>query len=302
MTYSIVARDPATGAFGVAVQSHWFAVGAAVAWARPGVGAVATQAAARIDYGPRGLTLMEDGLDAGEALSTLVGLDPAGPSRQVAMVDVGGRAAAWTGADCMRFASDATGGGVSCQANIMAAEGVPEAMLAAWDATAEGMGFARRLTASLHAAEALGGDLRGRQSAALLIVPATGDPWQVDVSLRVDDHPEPLGELGRLLSLHEAYTVAGDADSAAAAGDTDAAAAGYRRAGELVSEAGPQAGTGALELRFWAALGTAHAGDDDTALAALRTLISAEPAWRELLARLTPEQAPAAARLLQRLG
>ena len=294
MTYSIVARDPATGQLGVAVQSHFFSVGPVVPWARPGVGAVATQSAVRVDYGPRGLDLMERGLDASEALSTLVGLDRASPARQVAMVDAHGSAAAWTGVQCMTHAGDATGDGVSCQANIMAAEGVPEAMLAAWsDPGSAALPMAQRLTAALHAAEALGGDLRGRQSAALLIVPATGEPWQTDVSLRVEDHPEPLDELDRLLVLHEAHALAESAEAAVSAGDFDAAAAALRRAVELA----PQS----HELRFWSALLVADSGDDETALPSLRTAIAAQPAWREMLARLTPEQSPAAARLLKLL-
>ena len=295
MTYSIVARDPATGQLGVAVQSHYFSVGPVVPWARPGVGAVATQSVVRVDYGPRGLELMEGGLDASEALSTLIGLDAAGPSRQVAMVDAHGSAAAWTGDQCMSYAGDATGDGVSCQANIMAAPGVPEAMLAAWSGPgAASLPMARRLSASLHAAEALGGDLRGRQSAALLIVPATGEPWQTDVSLRVEDHPEPLVELDRLIVLDEAHGLVESADAAFAAGEFDAAAADLRHAAELA----PQS----HELTFWSALLTADTGgDDETALRGLRAAIAAQPAWREMLTRLTPEQAPSAARLLKLL-
>ena len=292
MTYSIVARDPATGELGVAVQSHWFSVGALVGWARPGVGAVATQANVRVDYGPRGLELMAGGVRAGAALSSLVDGDPERESRQVAIVDASGAAAAFTGSDCMAFAGHVASDGVSCQANIMASETVWPAMLDAflWASGA----LASRLLAALVAAEEAGGDLRGRQSAALLVVPGSGEPWETVVSLRVDDHGDPLGELGRLLGLHEAYAVAGEADAAVARGELDLAAEGYRRAAQLAPESD--------ELQFWAGLGAAHAGDDETALAQIRSAIAVHPGWRELLARLSPDVAPAAARLLAALG
>jgi uncharacterized Ntn-hydrolase superfamily protein len=180
---------------------------------------------------------------------------------------------------------------VSCQANIMAREGVPEAMLDAflWESGP----LAGRMLAALRAAEDAGGDLRGRQSAALLVVPGSGEPWETAVSLRVEDSADPLDELARLLALQAAYAAVSAADEASVAGDHDAAARGYRHAAELASES--------IELRFWAALGLAHAGDDEAALRQLRAVCAEDPAWRELLARLPAELAPSAPRLLGRL-
>jgi uncharacterized Ntn-hydrolase superfamily protein len=291
MTYSIVARDPETGELGVAVQSHWFSVGPIVPWARPGVGAVATQANAEVAYGPRGLELMQRGTPAPEALERLVAEDPVAASRQVAMVDVQGRVAAHTGSACMAFAGDVQGDGVSCQANIMATEAVWPAMLEAFqDAPGTLTG---RLTTALHAAEAEGGDLRGRQSAAILVVPAAGDPWATVTALRVEDHPDPLGELARLLSLDEAYRLAGRGDEQLAEGRYDEAAQLFTRACEVAPESD--------ELRFWAGLGAAQMGDLDGGVAQVRAAIETHAGWEELLRRLPPELAPSAPAVLERL-
>jgi uncharacterized Ntn-hydrolase superfamily protein len=288
MTYSIVARDIDTGELGVAVQSHWFSVGPIVPWARPGVGAVATQASAEVAYGPRGLDLLEAGLTAAQALERLVSGDPLAASRQVAIVDAAGTVAAHTGDACMAFAGDMQGPGVSCQANIMANAEVWSAMLGAYTA-APGSLSARLLTA-LNAAEATGGDLRGRQSAAILVVPASGEAWATVMSLRVEDHPEPLVELGRLAKLDEAYRIAGEGDERLAAGRHDEASALYRRACELAPESD--------ELRFWAGLGAAQVGDMETALADVRAAVEAHGGWLELLRRLTPDLAPSAPAVL----
>ncbi len=190
MTYSIVARDPQTGELGVAVQSHWFGVGPLVPWARPGVGAAATQANVRVAYGPEALELLASGVGAEEALARLTAADPGAAGRQLAIVDAHGGVAAHTGSACMDFAGHVTGDQVSCQANIMANATVWSRMLETFS-TAAGP-LASRLLAALDAAEAAGGDIRGRQSAALLVVPAAGEWWETNVSLRVEDHPEPL--------------------------------------------------------------------------------------------------------------
>ena len=190
MTYSIVARDPDTGELGVAVQSHWFSVGSIVTWARPGIGAVATQANAEVSYGPRALSLLAQGVAAPDALERLVAVDPGGHSRQVAVVDTAGRVGVHTGPSCIAYAGHVTGDGVSCQANIMVSERVWPAMLAAF--TAASGSLTERLLSALEAAEREGGDLRGRQSAAILVVPAEGEPWRTRVAVRVEDHPEPL--------------------------------------------------------------------------------------------------------------
>lgn len=288
LTYSIVARDPETGQLGVAVQSHWFGVGPIVPWALPGVGAVATQANAEVSYGPRALELMERGLAAPEALAQLLAEDPGAAGRQVAVLDASGRVAAHTGESCIPFAGHTTADGVSCQANIMASERVWPEMLAAYQAASGSL--TTRLLAVLDAAEAAGGDIRGRQSAAILVVPAEGERWETVVSLHVEDHPEPLAELRRLVGLHDAYVLAGEADELANEGRHDEAAKLYREAGALAPDN--------HELRFWAGLGTAQAGDIDTGVAQVRAAIEEHPPWRELLGRLPPDVAPAAETVL----
>lgn len=203
MTYSIVAKDPATGELGVAVQSRWFSVGSVVPWAEPGVGVVATQSFAEISYGPKGLALMRSGTSASGALERLRSEDADDAKRQVAMLDGNGSVAAFTGSGCVAEAGSAAGDGVSAQANMMERDTVWGAMLDAHGA-AEG-DLADRLLAALRAAEGEGGDMRGRQSAALLVVPAEGDPWARRFDLRVEDHADPVGELARLLALARAF-------------------------------------------------------------------------------------------------
>jgi uncharacterized Ntn-hydrolase superfamily protein len=291
MTYSIVARDPATGELGVAVQSHWFSVGPIVPWARPGVGAVATQANVAVAYGPRALDALERGEAPAAALARLVAEDPQGASRQVAILGADGAVAAHTGAACMRYAGDIQGDGVSCQANIMASAAVWPAMLEAF-ADADGT-LTRRLLTALFAAEGAGGDLRGRQSAAVLVVPGAGEPWETVTSLRVEDHPEPLVELERLVRLSEAYRLASRGDECLAAGRFDEAGRFFLEAVAVAPESD--------ELRFWAGLGAAQTGDMDTALDHVRAAIAVNPGWRDLLARLTPDVAPAAPAVLERL-
>jgi uncharacterized Ntn-hydrolase superfamily protein len=292
VTYSIVARDPDTGELGVAVQSHWFSVGSLVTWARPGIGAVATQANVDPGYGPQLLDLLVAGVHAEQALATLVSNDPAGDSRQVAVVDGAGHVAAHTGSSCMAYAGHATGDGVSCQANIMATDRVWPAMLDAFGAS--GGSLTSRLLAALDAAEREGGDLRGRQSAAILVVAPDAEPWETVVSLRVEDHPDPLVELRRLVGLRDAYSLAGRADELLNTGHHDEAARLYVEA----SERAP----GNHELLFWAGLGTAHAGDLDAGVTQVRAAIALQPSWRELLGRLPADVAPAAAAVLGRLG
>lgn len=294
MTYSIVARDPDTGDLGVAVQSHWFSVGSIVTWAQPGVGAVATQANAEVTYGPGALALMADGVPAPDALARLVAADPGGPSRQVAVVDALGRVGVHTGPKCIAYAGHITGEGVSCQANIMVSERVWPAMLDAFGAGSGSKTLTTRLLDALDAAEREGGDLRGRQSAAILVVPAQGEPWRTLVSLRVEDHPEPLAELRRVVRLHEAYGLAGQADELLGAGRHDEAARLYTKASECVPDS--------HELLFWAGLGTAQAGDLEAGVDQVRRAIELQPTWRELLPRLPAELAPAGPAVLARLN
>jgi uncharacterized Ntn-hydrolase superfamily protein len=291
-TYSIVARDPETGELGAAVQSHWFSVGSLCTWARPGVGAVATQSVVEPAYGPNALDRLAAGSDAEAALADLVAADPLAAVRQVGVVDAEGRVAVHTGADCIPCAGHVAGAHWSCQANMMAAETVPAAMSAAFE-DAQG-DLAERLITALEAAEGEGGDVRGRQSAALIVVPADGEPWQMRAQLRVEDHREPLAELRRLLVLHRAYEMAGRADELLAAGESAAAGALYRRAAELAP--------GSDELLFWSGLALAHSGDVDAGVDAVRRAIESHQGWGVLLDRLSPTFAPAGAEVRRALG
>jgi uncharacterized Ntn-hydrolase superfamily protein len=255
---------------------------------------VATQANAEVTYGPGALALLADGVPAPDALARLVAADPGGPSRQVAVVDAAGRVGVHTGEKCIAYAGHITGDGVSCQANIMVSERVWPAMLDAFEAGAGSKSLTTRLLDALDAAEREGGDLRGRQSAAILVVPAQGEPWRTLVSLRVEDHPEPLAELRRVVRLHEAYGLAGQADELLNAGRHDEAARLYMQASECVPDS--------HELLFWAGLGTAQAGDLDAGVAKVWRAIELHPTWRELLPRLPAELAPAGPAVLARLA
>jgi uncharacterized Ntn-hydrolase superfamily protein len=282
-TYSIVARDPETGELGVGVQSHWFSVGSIVSWARPNVGAVATQSIVEPAYGPRGLELMTRGTPAPKALQTLLLADSERHVRQVAMVDKQGRVGVHTGDACIPHANHATGHQFSAQANMMARETVPMTMARAFvDAPGP---LAERLLAAMDAAEGEGGDVRGRQSSCLLVVPPMGNAWD-GVDLRVEDHTDPLGELRRLLTLHRAYELASRADTLVGEGRTAEAAPLYEHASELAPESD--------ELLFWAGLATAQLGDFDAGVDRVRRAIAAHAGWRDLLERLTTEIAPSA--------
>ncbi len=260
-TYSIVARDPSTGDLGVAVQSHWFSVGPIVPWARAGVGAVATQSIAEPAYGPRMLDRLERGQTPDAALAELLEADDAG------RIPSGGGRSTSAGAPrstAARAASpsqvDAGGDGFCAQANMMASADVWPAMAHAFEAATGPL--ARRLMAALHAAEGRGGDVRGRQSAALLVVPAEGEGWETVRDLRVEDHDDPLAELDRLLGLADAYELAARATTSPAPGDTTEAGARYERASALAP--------GNAELLFWSGLAAAQAGDMERALERVR--------------------------------
>jgi uncharacterized Ntn-hydrolase superfamily protein len=264
----------------VAVQSHFFGVGSVVSWADAGVGAVATQATVEPAYGPRGLALMRDGKSAPAALHQLLGDDAQEPVRQVAMIDRGGRVAVHTGARCIRQAGHALGDQVSAQANMMERDTVPAAMVRAYS-NASGAAFAERLLAALDAAEAEGGDLRGRQSTALLIVTprATGNPAEDrPIDLRVEDSPDPLGELRRLVSLRRAYQRVDVGDQLAAAGDVDGSLEEY--------EAAHRSQPNNLELAFWHGVALAASGREQDAAPILRRAFEAHAGWIELLKRL----------------
>ena len=278
-TYSIVGFDRRTGQLGVGVQSHWFSVGTVVPWAEAGVGAVATQALAEPSYGPRGLKLMEDGMDAVAALAKLTAEDHQADLRQVAFVDVSGRTAAHTGARCIAEAGYITGEGFTVQANMMARPTVWSAMAEAYE-TATG-DLAERLLAALDAAEAEGGDIRGRQSAALLVVSGepTGRPWEDRIfDVRVDDHPDPLSELRRLVELRRAYIDMASGDNAISTGDVEEAFGHYARAARRAP--------GVVEILFWQAVSLAVAGRFDEAEASFTQVFEREPVWRKLVPRL----------------
>jgi uncharacterized Ntn-hydrolase superfamily protein len=289
-TYSIVAHDPQTGECGVAVQSHWFSVGSVVTWARAGVGAVATQSLADPAYGPRLLDALAAGEEPQAALQRLVAADEQGRFRQVACVRSDGVIAVHTGDGCIAFAGHQAGEGFSAQANMMAGERVWGAMAEAFEAS-EGP-LRRRLMQALDAAEGAGGDARGRQSAALLVVPAKGETWD-RFELRVEDHPEPLEELRRLITVREAYDLAEQADEAMGEG-RHADAAGF---GAQALDLAPDN----HELLFWAGLGMAQSGDIDQGTEMVRRAIELQPGWGELIGRLSPEIAPSAADVAARL-
>jgi uncharacterized Ntn-hydrolase superfamily protein len=284
-TYSIVARDPETGELGAAVQSHWFSVGSLCTWTRPGVGAVATQSVVEPAHGPNALDRLAAGASAQAALRDVLTGDALVAVRQVGVVDASGRVAVHTGADCIPEAGHATGAYWACQANMMARATVPDAMSAAFE-RAEG-DLAERLMIALEGAEAEGGDLRGRQSAALLVAPAAGEPWRARVDLRVEDHADPIGELRRLLGLQRAYELAGEADELMGEGRAAEAAARYVRAAELAPASD--------ELQFWAGLAIAQEGDVVAGADAVRRAAAVHPGWLTLLDRLSPDFAPAGA-------
>ncbi len=279
MTYSIVARDRETGALGVAVQSHYFSVGSVVTWAEAGVGAIATQSFAEPAYGPRGLALLRLGVDPVTALQALTSADAEQARRQVAFVDAGGRVAVHTGALCIEAAGHATGDGVSVQANMMRGSGVWPAMLEAYQTSTGDL--AERLMAALDAAEAAGGDIRGRQSAAMLIVASvgTGQPWRERlIDLRVEDAPDPLGELRRLITMRRGYQHIEAAEAREVAGDLEGSLVEYEHARTLLA--------GNDEAAFWSAILMADAGRVEEAKARLAEIATREPGWSELLRRL----------------
>ena len=281
-TYSIVARDSATGEIGVAVQSHWFSVGTAVPWAEAGVGAVATQSFTEASYGPLGLELMRLGRSGPDALRALVSTDADSAVRQVAMIDARGRVAAWTGGRNIRAAGNHVGRGYSVQANLMENATVWDAMARAYE-SARG-DLPERLLQALEAAQREGGDIRGRQSAAIVVVAgtSTGRPWADRiVDLRVEDHPEPVRELRRLVALGRVYRNLNEGDAAVTRNDMAAAAASYGRATTLL----PDSATNG-EAVFWTGISVASARQVDRAIPFLRRAYAVWPKWAELVRRL----------------
>jgi uncharacterized Ntn-hydrolase superfamily protein len=294
-TYSIVARDPATGDLGVAVQSHWFNVGAIVPWAEAGVGAVATQSFVDPSYGRLGLDLMRAGRSAPEALRGLLAADEGREVRQVAMIDARGRVLAHTGAKNIQAAGHITGKDYSVQANLMLNETVWPAMARAYDAARGDL--ADRMMAALEAAQAAGGDIRGKQSAALIVVSGkpTGKPWVDRIfDLRVDDSPDPLGELRRLIALQRAYNHMNAGDLAVEHGDQEGALREYSAAGRLVPDS--------AEMAYWHAVALVNMGRLEESLPLFRRVFAQDRNWVALTPRLVPAGLlPADPKIIERI-
>ena len=280
-TYSIVARDPATGEMGIAVQSHWFSVGSIVTWAEAGVGVVATQSLVDPAYGPRGLALMKQGVPAPKALAQLVAADAGRGGRQVAMVDATGAVDAYTGPHAIAAAGHHVGAQYAVQANMMGKPSVWPAMAKAFEAATGPL--ADRLLAALEAAEREGGDVRGRQSAALIVVKAkgTGKPWVGGdrlVDLRVDDHAQPVAELKRLVRLQKAYAHANRGVELMTEKKVEEALTEYAASARIAPEI--------VELPFWQAVTLASIGKEAEAAPIFTAVFAKEPIWAELLERL----------------
>jgi uncharacterized Ntn-hydrolase superfamily protein len=285
-TYSIVAWDG--DEMGMAVQSHWFSVGNGVVWAEAGVGAVATQSFVEVSYGPLGLDLMRGGKGAAEALRALLAADPQSAVRQVGMVDAAGGVAVWTGGECIAHAGHIEGEHFAVQANIMRTDQVPAAMAKAFRETTGPL--AERMLKALEAAEAAGGDLRGKQSAAIKVVKVKPDGpafRNVVVDLRVEDSPAPLPELRRLWTVHRAYAAMNRGDVALALKDVAGALKHYSEAAALLPRM--------AEIRFWQGVTLWTAGREAEALTVLGPVLREDPDLLELLKRLPDaHQLPAA--------
>jgi uncharacterized Ntn-hydrolase superfamily protein len=276
MTYSIVARDPTTGRLGVAVQSHYLGVGPVVPWLAPGVGAIATQARVDISFGPIGLELLRNGRSAEQVVAAVLASDETPEVRQIGVVDVEGRAAAHTGSETIPAAGHLVRDGFTVQGNLLERDTCWPAMARAYEAAlAEELPFSERLLRALEAAEAEGGDVRGRQSSAIVIVEGTLQPnaWKGWVlNARVDDHPDPVPELRRIVNLYEAYALF-DPDQTDL-GEAEAYAEARRRAPE------------AMELVFWMGIEHAKRGEIADARRELAIAFAADTRWRTTLQHL----------------
>ena len=311
-TFSIVARDPQTGEMGVAVQSHWFSVGSIVTWAEAGVGAIATQSFVEPAYGQKGLELLRNGASAPTALAQLLKDDPARNVRQVAFIDSHGRVAAWTGAKDIQSAGDIVGkpasgeitsqkiegapndGTVhigesfSVQANMMLNDNIWPAMDKAFRETKGEL--VDRMLAALDAAQAAGGDIRGKQSAAIIVVKAksTGQPWKDRIfDLRVDDAPLPLKELRRLVALQRAYNHMNAGDLATEKGDKEGALREYSAAEKIASTTPNVPASRLNEMRYWHAVALVNMGRVEESLPIFKQVFAADKNWATMTPRLT---------------
>lgn len=278
-TYSIVARDSATGELGVAVQSHWFSVGSIVSWAEAGVGAIATQSFVNVSFGPRGLELLKQGKTAPEVLTILIDSDEGRDVRQLAIIDAKGNVAAYTGKNCIPAAGHLMGKNYSVQANLMLNDQVWPAMARSFEQSTGPL--AERMLAALEAAQQVGGDIRGKQSAAILVVKgqSTGKTWEDRlIDLRVEDHPEPLQEMQRLLKLHRAYEYMNAGDLAIEKNDIPAALKAYSTAEAMFPDN--------LEMKYWHAVSLVNVGRLSESLPIFKTVFEQDENWLELTKRL----------------
>jgi len=315
-TFSIVARDPATGEIGVAVQSHWFAVGQLVPWAEPGVGAVATQSFVDPSYGKLGLELLRNGKSAPASLRALLSADASCEVRQVAMIDANGNVATFTGAKDIQAAGGIAGNGApsgfvqcgtaggtltvghdfSVQANLMSNDKIWPAMAKAFSETKGDL--ADRMLAALDAAQSVGGDIRGKQSAALIVV----DAKERVFDLRVDDHPEPLKELRRLVALQRAYNHMNAGDLATEHHDDAGALREYSAAEEIASSTPGVPQSRYAEMIYWHAVALVNMKRVDEAMPLFARAFAMEKGWRDLTPRLPKSGLlPDDAKLIQRI-
>jgi uncharacterized Ntn-hydrolase superfamily protein len=279
-TFSIVARDSVTGEMAVAVQSHWFSVGTAVSWAEAGVGAVATQSFVNKSFGIRGLDLLRKGLTAQEALDVLLKEDEGREVRQVAIIDTKGNVATHTGKGCIQYATQIQGKEFSVQSNMMLTDKVSKAMAEAFESSGI-KPLGEKMLLALEAAQKVGGDIRGQQSAALIVVPAKseGRPWdERTVDLRVDDSKEPIKELRRLYNVHLAYEHMNNGDLATEKNDMVKAMNEYNAAMQMMPAN--------LEMQYWTAITLANNKQLDKALPILKKVFAADKNWKELTRRL----------------
>jgi uncharacterized Ntn-hydrolase superfamily protein len=281
-TFSIVARDEKTGDLAVGVQSHWFSVGTAVPWAEAGVGAVATQSFVDKSYGIKGLQLLKQGFTSKQALDSLLKADEGRDVRQVSIIDTKGNVATHTGVKCIKYASHITGVNFSVQSNMMLGSAVNDYMQDAF-VKSQGKPLAERVILALEAAQKAGGDIRGMQAAALIVVPgqSTGKPWnERTVDLRVDDNPKPLVELRRLYNVHLAYEHMNNGDLAVEKNDMTLAMQEYNAAMKMFPSN--------FEMQYWTAITLANNKQVSKAIPMLKSIFSKDQNWKELTRRLPP--------------
>lgn len=280
-TFSIVARDTETGEMGVAVQSHWFSVGSIVAWGEAGVGVIATQSFVNPSFGQRGLELLKQGKTAQEVVDILIASDEGRDVRQLAIVDSKGNSASYTGSKCISEAGNIAGDNYSVQANMMLNNTVWGAMSKAFENLTGPL--AERLITALEAAQNEGGDIRGKQSACLLVVRGTptGNIWEDRlIDLRVEDNPNPIIELKRLLKLHRAYDHMNAGDLAVEKNDMKLAMDEYNTAMKMFPEN--------FEMKYWTAVSLANTREVEKSLPMFKEIFEKDNNWKELTKRLIP--------------